>query len=808
MSQTATHPPAAWNATARPFRSDAVVTQLVVETARRAPDAPAVVDGEGTVYTYGELLAEANRLARLLHERGLGPGDYVGVVGRHRPETVVALVGVALTGAAFVPINPQWPVSRVGYVLTSTGARCLVGGADDLARVDGCPPAAPELTELVALDVDTEVPALARRDETSTLWDTVARSPDPVAAAGFDLDGGRRCSEADLDGYARHVSRLVLAENPSSVLEVGFGSGLVLRQVAPHVDLYAGLDPAEHAVRTNAAWADAQGVFVDLVQGFADEVDELLPGAVDVAVLASTVQYFPDVRYLRTVLDRLATLVRPGGAVVLADLLPPGADPAPGLLTLSTEFVRSLCGGAWSAVDVRHRSDGDGLPAPLAERYDVVLRRAEDTVLADAPDGAASSAESASLPRLWTRWHVARQPATDLPVRARPDDIAYVIFTSGSTGRPKGVAVAHNALVNLVQWVNERFAVGPADRLLQVTSFCFDLSVYDVFGILSAGGSIRMVSDEDLAEPARVARVLETEHITFWNSAPAMFAWVLPFLSVDGSGALGRDSLRLMFLSGDWIALSMPDEIKAIFPQVEIVNLGGATETAVWSTYFVIESVDPSWPSIPYGRPIQNARYYVLDERGEPTPVDVPGDLYTAGPCLALGYHGDPIQTAERFVPDPFVPGERMYVTGDRGRWRPDGEIQFHGRLDHQVKIRGFRVELGEIESVMAALDLVRAAVVVTVDSAGSRSLAGFYTCRQPGLAVEAMRDVLVDRLPEYMVPGRLFPLDELPLTSNGKVDRPALSELARTRSVAEPGSGAARGEAATASAGVSGAGT
>jgi acyl-coenzyme A synthetase/AMP-(fatty) acid ligase len=259
-----------------------------------------------------------------------------------------------------------------------------------------------------------------------------------------------------------------------------------------------------------------------------------------------------------------------------------------------------------------------------------------------------------------------------------------------------------------------------------------------------------------------------------------MLAWVLPFLSARGAGAYARSPLRLMFLSGDWIALSLPEEIKARFAGVQIVNLGGATETAVWSTYFVIDAVDPSWPSIPYGRPIQNARYYVLDERREPTPVGVDGELYTAGVCLAVGYHGDAAQTAERFVPDPFVPGERMYVSGDLGRWRPDGEIQFLGRRDHQVKIRGFRVELGEIESVMAAQDPVRAAVVVTVDLAGAWSLAGFYTCRPPGLPVERMRAALVDRLPEYMVPSRLFHLDQLPLTPNGKVDRSALGELAR----------------------------
>jgi amino acid adenylation domain-containing protein len=336
-----------------------------------------------------------------------------------------------------------------------------------------------------------------------------------------------------------------------------------------------------------------------------------------------------------------------------------------------------------------------------------------------------------------------------------------------------------------VQWVNERFSVGPGDRMLLVSSFCFDLSVYDMFGILAAGASIRVVDDEDIAEPARLARVLDTEPITFWDSAPAMFAWVLPFLSPADAPGAGPRPLRLVFLSGDWIPLSMPDEIRANFPNAQVVALGGATEAAIWSNHYLVGALDPSWSSIPYGRPIQNARYYVLDERLEPTPIDVPGDLYIGGECLALGYHGDPAQSARRFVADPQVPGQRMYATGDRSRWRPDGHLQFLGRLDHQVKIRGFRVELGEIESVMAGLDGVRAAVVVAVDSAGSRSLVGFYTGRRPGLDPDRMRAALGDRLPGYMVPSRLVLLDELPITANGKVDRNALGELARARSAA-----------------------
>ena len=152
---------------------------------------------------------------------------------------------------------------------------------------------------------------------------------------------------------------------------------------------------------------------------------------------------------------------------------------------------------------------------------------------------------------------------------------------------------------------------------------------------------------------------------------------MLPFLTSTDATGPGRDTMRVVFLAGDWIALSMPDEVRTVFPHTEVISFGGATETTIWSTSFRIGTVDPAWPSIPYGRPMRNARYYVLDENRRPLPIGEAGDLYAAGDVLALGYHGDPAQTAQRFVPDPYVPGARMYACGDRGLWRSDGELQF-----------------------------------------------------------------------------------------------------------------------------------
>jgi amino acid adenylation domain-containing protein len=366
---------------------------------------------------------------------------------------------------------------------------------------------------------------------------------------------------------------------------------------------------------------------------------------------------------------------------------------------------------------------------------------------------------------------LAKQPTTEPEKAHTPDTVGYVIFTSGSTGKPKGVVVRHRAAVNTIDWVNRTFEVGPKNKLLFVTSLSFDLSVYDVFGVLGAGGCLRIADESDLKDPARLAEILRTEHITMWDSAPAALQQLVPFFSHHGP----TNDLKLVMLSGDWIPVPLPDQVRKSFPNAKVMALGGATEAAIWSNWFPVDKVDPAWPSIPYGKPIRNCRYHVLDKSLQPLPVGVPGELHIGGYCLADGYLNRPELTAERFIPDPFTPDDRLYKTGDLARYMTDGNIEFLGRIDHQVKVRGFRVELGEIETALGQHPAVREAVVKPYrDDTGSVSLAA-YVVRKGHVDTPELSAHLKKGLPEYMVPAAFVYLDHLPLTPNGKVDRNAL---------------------------------
>ncbi len=443
----------------------------------------------------------------------------------------------------------------------------------------------------------------------------------------------------------------------------------------------------------------------------------------------------------------------------------------------------AICKAGAAYVPLDHRYPADRLRFVVEDtRAVLVVTDSASRALFDSPLLELDSAELQS--ELLTQ----RSDRADSAARAA--DTCYVMYTSGSTGKPKGVVLCHRAVVNTLEWVNRTFNVGPGDRLLFVTSPAFDLSVYDIFGVLGAGATLVIASQTLLLDPPALARALESGDITLWNSTPAALQLLLPYLS---EGDLhGR--LRLILLSGDWIPLNMLPALRSAWPSAALVSLGGATEAAIWSNYYVIDAVAPDWRSVPYGRPIQNCAYYALDARLRPVPIGCPGELYIGGVCLADGYLNLPQHTAERFLRNPFssAPNARIYRTGDLVRLFDDGNIELLGRTDLQLKIRGFRVEIPEVEAALARLTGVRdAACTAQDDAAGQKALVAFVTV-QPGHALDedTVRHRLSRTLPEYMVPARVLVLDALPLSSNGKVDRAALpkpGEPERTRPYVPP---------------------
>ncbi|NWN77335.1 non-ribosomal peptide synthetase [Bacillus sp. (in: firmicutes)] len=363
------------------------------------------------------------------------------------------------------------------------------------------------------------------------------------------------------------------------------------------------------------------------------------------------------------------------------------------------------------------------------------------------------------------------------------EDMAYVIFTSGSTGKPKGVQITHGAAANTILDINEKFGVSENDKIMGISSLCFDLSVYDVFGALSSGAALIIIDDQ--RDVFRLKETVEKEEITIWNSVPALMG-----MTAD----LYHDSehnhhVRLVLLSGDWIPLQLPENIKKTFKKAEVISLGGATEGSIWSIYYPIRKIEDSWKSIPYGKPLANQKIYVLNQHKQLCPVGVEGELYIGGLGVASGYIHDKEKTDRSFIWHQEL--GYIYKTGDYGVLKEDGYVEFLGRKDSQVKIRGYRVELGEIENTLLShADIRKATVIDHQNLDGIKNLYAFVVAEKE-ISQKDVKGFLQNTLPDYMIPVKFVNIDEIPLTVNGKIDKRKLHQLAEEQTGDEGTSGA-----------------
>ena len=375
-------------------------------------------------------------------------------------------------------------------------------------------------------------------------------------------------------------------------------------------------------------------------------------------------------------------------------------------------------------------------------------------------------------------------PPLAAPIPVSPDALAYVIYTSGSTGEPKGVEMTHRAAMNTVDDICGRYDVRASDRVLAVSSMDFDLSVFDVFGLLCHGGAVVLLAEDDRREARTWVQLVQRYRVTVWNSVPALLDMALV---AAGDGA-DLATLRLALVSGDWVPLDLPGRMAAVGSGCRLVALGGATEAAIWSNAFEADAVDPAWRSVPYGFPLRNQTFRVVDEDGADRPDWVVGELWIGGAGVARGYRNNHQRTAERFVTDH---GLRWYRTGDLGRYWPDGTLEFIGRVDNQVKVGGVRIELGEVEAALEAHPLVASAVAVATQDDRRRLLGAVVARADAGRTPDPvqLRTTVAERLPAAMVPERIAVLSGWPLTGNGKVDRAAVLRLL-TESGIVPGVG------------------
>jgi len=504
---------------------------------------------------------------------------------------------------------------------------------------------------------------------------------------------------------------------------------------------------------SRAAAADTPNVRIDQL---IEQQTRRHPDAIAIRLQDRQLSY----RELSRRANQLAHALQPLGAgpdVPIAICLEPGIEMLVGILGI----LKS--GSAYLPINPAAPSDRKRLMLQQA-RAPVVLT--QQSCVAGLPDGRQTVLQ---LDRDWA--HIEGNPTHAPIIGANADHLAYVIYTSGSSGPPKGVMISHGNLVHST-CARMSYYDSPVSCYLLLSSFVFDSSVAGLFWTLCQGGTLLLADRNEARDPRRILKLVEKHGVSHLLALPALYELVL-----DRAAGRVPDSLRSVIVAGEACPVALERHHRASCPGIQLFNEYGPTEATVWSS--VYSFAEHPGDTVPIGRPIPGAQLYVLDRDLNPVPAGIPGELCIGGPGLARGYLDHPSQTAERFVPDPFTddPGGRLYRTGDRGRWRGDGQLEFLGRIDRQVKIRGYRVEPGEIEAALALHVDVDYAAVVAIDEAESSPRLCAYFTSQNGRVPTAgdLRQYLRRSLPVYMVPAVFVQLQEFPLTATGKLDRDAL---------------------------------
>jgi len=382
----------------------------------------------------------------------------------------------------------------------------------------------------------------------------------------------------------------------------------------------------------------------------------------------------------------------------------------------------------------------------------------------------ASNVSVVSLDHDWKT--IAQKSNERLAQSARPEHLAYVIYTSGSTGKPKGVMNEHRGIVNRLQWMQERYSLNAEDRILQKTPYSFDVSVWEFFWPLLTGARLIVAEPGGHKDPAYLSNISAQKKISTLHFVPSMLKAYLDHSNINMTASIKR-----VICSGEILTPELQQQFFTA-SNAELHNLYGPTEAAVDVTSWACQRNDQR-TTIPIGRPIANTHIYILDAHMQPVPVGVAGELHIGGVQVARGYLNQPELSAEKFITDPFSSeaNTRLYKTGDLARYRPDGEIEYLGRIDHQIKLRGFRIELEEIEAVLSLHAAVKVAVVECRGNVNHepRLIAYIVSGRDKSPTIKELRDLAQSKLPHYMVPNNFMVLDEIPLTANGKVNRQAL---------------------------------
>ncbi len=785
-----------FNNTAADYCREKTVHKLFEEQVDRTPDNIAVQFNNNTV-TYKELDDKANTYANyLLKYHNLKADSLVGVMLDKSDEMIAVTLGILKAGGAYVPIDPGYPEERIRTIIDDSGINIVVSCKEHIKTLNKLQWECNSLQTFLCVDSsdvlneeESEKSELMGED----VWKYVGSNAkdDIEGGAWVSSYTGENLSERDMGEYSDNVVeklRPYLGEKVR-VLEIGCASGLSMYKIAPHVGLYYGTDLSEVIIERNRQRIKDENIRnIKLSCLPAHGIDQIDEKGFDIIILNSVVQCFHGHNYLRQVIAKCIHLLNEKGIVFVGDVMDQ---------ELKSDLIESLTTFKQNNSDKNYRTKTDwSVELFLSKGFFEDLRvDFEDICSVNFSEKIHTIENELTQFRYDTILHIDKSvPRKSSEItkhklqhgleelrkcgtgrvqsKAKADSLAYVIYTSGTTGKPKGAMIEHRNVVRLMVNSKMPFDFNHKDVWTMFHSYCFDFSVWEMYGALLYGGKLIVIPKTTAQDTASYLELLKLNKVTVLNQTPSAFYRLVDEELISDTKDL---CLRYVIFGGEALK---PGKLAAWYDkygETKLVNMYGITETTVHVTYKEIGQQEIERNASNIGKPIPTLRTYVMSETMRLLPFGAAGELCVGGDGVCRGYLNRAELTKEKFVENPYKPGERLYRSGDLVKLLPNGDMQYLGRIDQQVKIRGHRIELREVESALLRHDAVSDAIVIDkLDDGGDKYLCAYLVSSIP-LTVSDLRVYLSQKLPEYAIPSYFVQIEEIPMTSNGKVNKKAL---------------------------------
>ena len=774
------------------------IGELFGEQVARVPDNTAVVLGADSL-TYRILDEESNRVANYLYyENKVRSGDRVGMLMDRSLDMMIVIFGILKTGGAYVPISPSFPGERIKTMIDDSGIRILISQKRYIKPLNRVQWGCRDLDTLLCIDsedVHSEDEVEQSELMNRKLWEYVGEtSVDEITGGGWNSSyTGEPIPKDEMDEYGDNILKKLepLLNKEMRVLEIGAASGISMYRIAPKVGLYYGTDLSQSILEKNWQRIKEEGLKnIKLHRAAAHEIEQVEERDFDLIIINSVIQCFNGHNYLRKVIRKAIDLMGSRGYLFIGDIM--DQELKDDLIADLVKFRQENRGKSyktktdWSEELFVSRSFWQDLALDYPEIYDMEfsgkIHTMENELTKFRYDGL-FYVDKSKVEKKKKKRSARHKNQHDLKVMRAYDvgrlkveveeesgNLAYIIYTSGSTGIAKGTLTTHYNVTRVVKNTNYiEFKSG--DRVLQLSDYAFDGSVFDIFGALLNGLPLVMVRREDMLEIETLCRLIKRERITVFFVTTALFNTIIDV------GLESLSGIRKVLFGGERVSVNHAARALKYLGKDTLVHVYGPTETTVYATYYAIREIDENQITIPIGSPISNTSVYILDLGFRLMPIGVNGEIYIGGSGVCKGYLNNEVLTREKFLPNPYLEGEMIYRTGDLGRWLPDGNIEFNGRIDKQVKVRGYRIELGEIEKrVLSYSGIKECVVTASDDEKGSRYICAYLVVEEKVEIVE-LKDYLAQVLPDYMIPSYFVQIEAFPLKSTGKVDHAKLPD-------------------------------